>query len=256
MGDDKRERPCLTKSNCVSVYSEKEKQNRSEYGKHFVEELSLRNVALDEDVGDSSIDGHVCVDKIVTSTNVVNNSNDDLIILHWDWSYFRRPQGLLRVSLLACCIISMACIVTAGTSNRDVLHLPLVERIRFHIFTCAFAFLLSGSFLFLDFSSVILALPLNWNIIDGLSSCVLGIMYTASSSLLLHTEHIYQRYYPLVADWSRLQVALSAVFGFMCTLVCMFLSVLRCCGQADNKVLCGDNKPPENIMMSTVESRT
>ncbi|GFQ82293.1 MARVEL domain-containing protein [Trichonephila clavata] len=226
-------------SQSLSLESEKDdslSDNISRYNKggfrHFVEESTLRNVSLDEleelsDHGCSSgIDGNIRrTPSSVSSEQPVHFA----IVLEWHSSYFNTGEGILRLALLVCSTISLACVSSAGSVNADILDLPFASCVRAHIFVTVLAILITLAFFILGVTALIESFPVYWNVIDAALHGSLCALLLFSSAMLLHAEHLIHSHEPPITDWAKVQLSLGAVFGFLSTIVCLFIAIIRSC---------------------------
>ncbi|KAF8774571.1 uncharacterized protein LOC129985175 [Argiope bruennichi] len=225
----------------LSLESEKDdslSDNISRYNKsgfrHFVEESTLRNVSLDEleELSDqgcvSGVDGNI---RRTPSSVSSEQPIQFAIILEWHNSYFISTEGILRIALLICTMISLACVASAGNRNADVLDMPFASCVRAHIFVTVLAILINVAFSILNVTAVIGSFPLYWNAIDAAVHGSLCALLLFSSVMLLHAEHMIHTHEPPITEWSKLQLAVSAIFGILSTIVCGLLAILRSCAR-------------------------
>ncbi|GIY11276.1 MARVEL domain-containing protein [Caerostris extrusa] len=195
--------------------------NISRYNKsgfrHFVEESTLRNVSLDEleELSEpgcpSGIHGNIRrTPSSVSSEQAIQFG----IIFEWHSSYFTKAEGILRLILLSCSMVSLGCVSSAGSIEADVLLMPFSSCVRAHIFVTVLAILISLAFFVLSVSAVIESLPLHWGAIDAALHGSLCALLLFSSAMLLHAEHLVHKHEPLITDWDKVQLSLGAVFGF------------------------------------------
>ncbi|CAL1285680.1 unnamed protein product [Larinioides sclopetarius] len=225
----------------LSLESEKDdnlSDNISRYNKsgfrHFVEESTLRNVSLDEleELSDqgcaSGVDGNIRrTPSSVSSEQPIHFA----ILLEWHSSYFSSGEGILRLALLICSTISLGCVTSAGNSNADVLDMPFASCVRAHIFVTVLVILITLAFFVLAVTAVIESFPLYWNAIDAALHGSLCALLLFSSVMLLHAEHLIHSHEPPITEWSKVQLSLSAVFGFLSTIICVFIALIRSCAR-------------------------
>lgn len=218
--------------------------------RHFVEESTLRNISLDEleelsDAGCSSgVDGNIRrASSSVSSEQPVRFA----LILEWHDNYLNKPEGLLRVALLVCSIISLGFISSAGDNEVDVLDMPFSSSVRAHIFVTVFAILMGSAFLILGISTLVDSFPLYWNVYDAALHGSLCSLFIFTSAMLLHAENHFRHNEPPITEWTKVQMSLSAVFGFLCTIICVLLVFIRACASKAPTV-------PEDIMLTSLRS--
>ncbi|KAM7307376.1 uncharacterized protein ISCGN_011012 [Ixodes scapularis] len=180
----------------------------------FVDDACLKQVTLD----DAEETKALREDSVGTT--------DPRVVLACRRSYPLSAVGALRLALLATSLLSLACLASAGTGDYDVLDLPLAERVRLHIFACVFSFLLMAALALADISSLVL--PCNWVLVDTVSCGACGLLHVVSSSLLLHSGHMYSQS-PLVAERSGSLFAVAGVLGLACALLLLGLAGVRWC---------------------------
>ncbi|XP_054714878.1 uncharacterized protein LOC129224449 [Uloborus diversus] len=225
------------------------RHNKSGF-RHFVEESTLRNISLDEleelsDAGCvSSVDGNIRrTPSSVSSEQAIRTA----FILEWNSNYFNKPEGLLRLALLVCSAISLGCITSAGNYEIDVLDTPFSSSVRAHVFVTVFGFLVETMFFFLGVTTLVESFPLYWNIIDAALNGSLCILFIFSSAMLLHAEHHFHHNVSADSNWTKVQISLAAVFGFLCTIICVFIALIRSCASRAPAV-------PEDIVLTSLRS--
>ncbi|XP_015918511.1 uncharacterized protein [Parasteatoda tepidariorum] len=223
------------------------RQNKGVFG-HFVEESTLRNVSLDELEEVSEVECVTDGNIRRTPSSVSSEQPETVAVLvEWHNSYFRSSEGLLRICLLTCCSISLGCVTNAGEVSSDVLDMPFSSSIRAHIFVTVFGILLSLSFFILGVTSIIESFPVYWNIIDAALHGSLCALLLFTSAMLLHAEHFARNAEILISEWTKLQLSLAAVFGFLATLICVFITITRSCASKTPSI-------PEDIMLTSLRS--
>lgn len=128
-------------------------------------------------------------------------------------------------------ILCLAFECSAGTVQVGLFLLPLIGRLRLMIFCALFSLLVTCLLLFLDISHIALMFPFNWSRVNALLYLCVGVLFLASSSLILHMV-MFAEAFAWVPRHTKDTLFVSALFGYGCALEAFVLSAVALCCSA------------------------
>ncbi|PSN34187.1 hypothetical protein C0J52_23023 [Blattella germanica] len=126
------------------------------------------------------------------------------------------------ISSVAC----LACLCSSGTVKVGLFMLPLIGRLRLMMFVTVFSLLVTCLFIFLDISHLVYFFPFNWGKVNALFYVSVSVLYLIGSSLVIHLIHIYHESYSWVPKWTRDQLLVTGILGYLCALEALLLSII------------------------------
>lgn len=169
------------------------------------------------------------------------------VVLYCDDSHLKTSTGVVRVLLVISSVACLVCLCSSGTVKVGLFMLPLVGRLRLMMFVTVFSLLVTCLFIFLDISHIVYFFPFNWGKVNGLFYVSVSMLYLISSSLVIHLIHEYHESFSWVPKWTRDQLLVAAVLGYLCALEAMLLSVLTRCGSVQYTPV--DDDPSQMTML-------
>ncbi|XP_022203607.1 uncharacterized protein LOC111060253 [Nilaparvata lugens] len=151
------------------------------------------------------------------------------VILYCDETHLKSSTGVIRLLLVISSVACLACLCTSGTVKVGLFMLPLLGRLRLMMFVTIFSLLVTCLFLFLDISHVIYLFPFNWGKLNAFFYVSMSVLYLISSSLMLHLLHAYAETYSWVPKWTRDQLLITGILGYICAVEALVLSLLTRC---------------------------
>ncbi|KAJ9577280.1 hypothetical protein L9F63_006119, partial [Diploptera punctata] len=126
------------------------------------------------------------------------------------------------ISSVAC----LACLCSSGTVKVGLFMLPLMGRLRLMMFVTVFSLLVTCLFIFLDISHLVYFFPFNWGKVNALFYVSVSVLYLIGSSLVIHLIHMYHESYSWVPKWTRDQLLVTGILGYLCALEALLLSII------------------------------
>ncbi|XP_067003159.1 uncharacterized protein [Anabrus simplex] len=151
------------------------------------------------------------------------------VILYCDETHLKSSTGVIRVLLVISSVACLACLCSSGTVKVGLFMLPLIGRLRLMMFVTVFSLLVTCLFIFLDISHIVYFFPFNWGKVNALFYVSVSVLYVISSSLIIHLIHVYHEYYSWVPKWTREQLLVTGVLGYLCAVEALLLSVITRC---------------------------
>ncbi|XP_069700331.1 uncharacterized protein [Periplaneta americana] len=148
------------------------------------------------------------------------------VILYCDETHLKSSTGVVRVLLVISSVACLACLCSSGTVKVGLFMLPLIGRLRLMMFVTVFSLLVTCLFIFLDISHIVYFFPFNWGKVNALFYVSVSVLYLIGSSLVIHLIHMYHESYSWVPKWTRDQLLVTGILGYLCALEALLLSII------------------------------
>ncbi|XP_021933260.1 uncharacterized protein LOC110836415 isoform X2 [Zootermopsis nevadensis] len=148
------------------------------------------------------------------------------VILYCDESHLKSSTGVVRVLLVISSVACLACLCSSGTVKAGLFMLPLIGRLRLMMFVTVFSLLVTCLFIFLDISHIVYFFPFNWGKVNAFFYVSVSVLYVIGSSLVIHLIHMYHESYSWVPKWTRDQLLVTGILGYLCAIEALVLSII------------------------------
>ncbi|XP_071172963.1 uncharacterized protein [Mytilus edulis] len=148
-----------------------------------------------------------------------NYDAEEKIALFIDKSYIKSCIGLLRLIQVIFSMIALISLTTAGKKDGDFLQLPLSWHFRVMVFVLLLTSMTSLTLWIINATGLILALPLNWYLLDTVVYSLFSFLYLVGTSLVANAFDFYGKIRSNIPRTMIQQLIFCVVLGY----ICMFL---------------------------------
>ncbi|XP_052062948.1 uncharacterized protein LOC127702687 [Mytilus californianus] len=151
--------------------------------------------------------------------NTLNYNVEEKIVLFVDKAYIKSCIGLLRLIQVIFSLIAIISLTTVGKKDGDFLQLPLGWHFRVMVFVLLLTSMTSLTLWIINATGLILALPLNWYLLDTVVYSLFSFLYLVGTSLVANAFDFYEKMRSDIPRTMIQQLIFCVVLGY----ICMFL---------------------------------
>lgn len=153
-------------------------------------------------------------------TGIQIRNAEENIVLFLDMPYIKSCAGLLRLFQVGFSVISLISLTTAGKKDSDFLLLPLSWHFRIMLFVLLLTSMTSLTLWVVNATGLVLAIPLNWYIVDTVVYSIFSFLYLVGSSLVASAFDFYENMRSDIPRTTIQQLVFCVVLGYIC--MCLY----------------------------------
>ncbi|XP_063443332.1 uncharacterized protein LOC134723708 [Mytilus trossulus] len=155
-----------------------------------------------------------------TKDRTQNYDAEENIVLFIDKSYIKSCIGLLRLIQVIFSLIALISLTTAGKRDGDFLQLPLSWHFRVMVFVLLLTSMTSLTLWIINATGLVLALPLNWYLLDTVVYSMFSFLYLVGTSLVANAFDFYEKMPSDIPRTMIQQLIFCVVLGYIC--MCLY----------------------------------